>query len=233
MVAPFRADRSALVCKTLRCRLQWPHLDYPSTNVIVARTLAISNHPSLERTSDTPTDCAMKQNSSRTAGNLRTALEAFTNMGTEAFPGRAERAGLIAFVHTQVDERLQGRGPADHLIRFALEDVRARGLAQCCRSVRSSKDSSNVIASSRLWFRHLQGAVRLVRRYEGEHIEVTYDTTQPSRCRTRTRDAGRFRYAKRPWIAPDAAICRCSQSANEPYCDRSGPGREWEYEPGR
>jgi uncharacterized protein len=39
------------------------------------------------------------------------------------------RPGLIAFVHTKVAERLQGRGLADRLIRFALEDARARGLA--------------------------------------------------------------------------------------------------------
>jgi uncharacterized protein len=39
------------------------------------------------------------------------------------------RPGLIAFVHTEVDERLQGRGLADRLIRFALEDARARDLA--------------------------------------------------------------------------------------------------------
>lgn len=39
------------------------------------------------------------------------------------------RPGLIAFVHTEIDERLQGRGLADRLIRFALEDTRARGLA--------------------------------------------------------------------------------------------------------
>ncbi len=38
------------------------------------------------------------------------------------------RPGLIAFVHTQVDGSLQGHGLADRLIRFALEDVRARGL---------------------------------------------------------------------------------------------------------
>ena len=38
------------------------------------------------------------------------------------------RPGLIAFVHTDVDERFQGRGIADQLIRFALEDARARGL---------------------------------------------------------------------------------------------------------
>ncbi len=39
------------------------------------------------------------------------------------------RPELIAFVHTEVDERFQGRGLADRLIRFALEDARARGLA--------------------------------------------------------------------------------------------------------
>lgn len=39
------------------------------------------------------------------------------------------RPGLIAFIHTEVDQHLQGRGLADRLIRFALEDARARGLA--------------------------------------------------------------------------------------------------------
>ncbi len=39
------------------------------------------------------------------------------------------RPGLIAFIHTEVEERLQGRGLADRLIRFALEDARTRGLA--------------------------------------------------------------------------------------------------------
>ena len=39
------------------------------------------------------------------------------------------RPGLIAFIHTEVDEGYQGRGLADDLIRFALEDVRTRGLA--------------------------------------------------------------------------------------------------------
>ena len=39
------------------------------------------------------------------------------------------RPGLIAFVHTEVDERYQGRGLADRLIRFALDDARARELA--------------------------------------------------------------------------------------------------------
>jgi uncharacterized protein len=39
------------------------------------------------------------------------------------------RPDLIAFVHTEVDERFEGHGLADRLIRFALEDARARGLA--------------------------------------------------------------------------------------------------------
>jgi predicted GNAT family acetyltransferase len=39
------------------------------------------------------------------------------------------RPGLIAFVRTEVDERFEGQGLGDRLIRFALEDARARGLA--------------------------------------------------------------------------------------------------------
>jgi uncharacterized protein len=45
------------------------------------------------------------------------------------FAAYRPRPGLIAFIHTEVDERLQGRGLGDRLIRFALEDARARGLA--------------------------------------------------------------------------------------------------------
>jgi predicted GNAT family acetyltransferase len=45
------------------------------------------------------------------------------------FTAYRARPGLIAFIHTEVDERLQGRGLADRLIRFALEDARTRGLA--------------------------------------------------------------------------------------------------------
>jgi uncharacterized Fe-S cluster protein YjdI len=130
-----------------------------------------------------------------------------------------------------------------------------------------------------------------VKRYEGEHIEVTYD---PARCLHAAECVhglpGVFDTTKRPWIAPDgadaeavaavirrcptgalhyslregepeqpslrtrirlpqggpllidgdleldgkretrAAICRCGQSSNQPYCDRSGPCRDWKYE---
>jgi uncharacterized protein len=44
------------------------------------------------------------------------------------FTAYRARPGLIAFVHTEVDEQLQGHGLADRLIRFALEDARTRGL---------------------------------------------------------------------------------------------------------
>jgi predicted GNAT family acetyltransferase len=37
-------------------------------------------------------------------------------------------ADLIAFVHTEVELPFQGRGLADRLIGFALDDARARGL---------------------------------------------------------------------------------------------------------
>jgi uncharacterized Fe-S cluster protein YjdI/CDGSH-type Zn-finger protein len=29
-----------------------------------------------------------------------------------------------------------------------------------------------------------------------------------------------------------AALCRCGESANQPYCDRSGACRDWRYESG-
>ena len=45
------------------------------------------------------------------------------------FSAYRARRGLIAFIHTEVDERFQGRGLGERLIRFALEDARARGLS--------------------------------------------------------------------------------------------------------
>ena len=39
------------------------------------------------------------------------------------------RPGLIAFVHTEVDDRFEGRGLASRLIGFALDDARSRGLS--------------------------------------------------------------------------------------------------------
>ena len=39
-----------------------------------------------------------------------------------------ERPGLIALVHTEVDNRLEGQGLASKLVAGALDDARARGL---------------------------------------------------------------------------------------------------------
>ena len=38
------------------------------------------------------------------------------------------RPGLIAFIHTEIDERFRGHGLGDRLIGFALQDARARDL---------------------------------------------------------------------------------------------------------
>jgi predicted GNAT family acetyltransferase len=55
------------------------------------------------------------------------------------FAGYRARPGRIAFLHTQIDDRFRGRGLADRLIGFALDDARARGLAVLpyCPFVRS------------------------------------------------------------------------------------------------
>ena len=45
------------------------------------------------------------------------------------FAAYRARPGLIAFIHTEVADKVQGRGIGDRLIRFALEDARARRLA--------------------------------------------------------------------------------------------------------
>jgi predicted GNAT family acetyltransferase len=39
------------------------------------------------------------------------------------------RPGLIAFVHTEIDDRFEGQGLGGRLIAFALDDVRGRDLA--------------------------------------------------------------------------------------------------------
>jgi uncharacterized protein len=44
------------------------------------------------------------------------------------FTAYRARPGLIAFVHTEIEDRMQGQGLADKLIRFALEDARERRL---------------------------------------------------------------------------------------------------------
>jgi predicted GNAT family acetyltransferase len=40
-----------------------------------------------------------------------------------------DRGGTLAFTHTKIDPRFEGRGLGSTLIRWALDDVRRRGLA--------------------------------------------------------------------------------------------------------
>jgi uncharacterized protein len=40
-----------------------------------------------------------------------------------------DRGELIAFVHTEIDDRFEGQGLGGRLISHALDDARARGLA--------------------------------------------------------------------------------------------------------
>jgi len=39
------------------------------------------------------------------------------------------RPGLLALVHTEVDERMEGQGVGSKVVRFALDDARSRGVA--------------------------------------------------------------------------------------------------------
>jgi predicted GNAT family acetyltransferase len=39
-----------------------------------------------------------------------------------------DREGLIAFVHTEIDDRFEGQGLGGRLVSFALDDARQRGL---------------------------------------------------------------------------------------------------------
>src|SRR5438128_5692343 len=39
-----------------------------------------------------------------------------------------DRPDLLAFVHTEIDDRFEGQGLGSRLVSFALDDVRERGL---------------------------------------------------------------------------------------------------------
>ena len=39
-----------------------------------------------------------------------------------------DREGLLAFVHTEIDDRFEGQGLGGRLVSFALDDARRRGL---------------------------------------------------------------------------------------------------------
>jgi predicted GNAT family acetyltransferase len=57
------------------------------------------------------------------AGRYETEVE-----GEPAFVAYMLTGQNITFTHTEVPERLEGRGIASELARFVLEDARARGL---------------------------------------------------------------------------------------------------------
>jgi hypothetical protein len=67
-----------------------------------------------------------------TAVTLDEALERYEISAGGELAGFAQyrlRPELIAFVHTEVDPRFEGRGLAGRLIAAALDDARAKGLA--------------------------------------------------------------------------------------------------------
>jgi predicted GNAT family acetyltransferase len=49
--------------------------------------------------------------------------------GVGGFAQFRAKPGLVAFVHTEIDERLAGRGLGSTLISSALDDARERGMA--------------------------------------------------------------------------------------------------------
>jgi predicted GNAT family acetyltransferase len=59
----------------------------------------------------------------------RERYEARVGDEVAGFTAYRERPGLIAFMHTEVDPRFEGRGVGSSLVAGALEDARARGLA--------------------------------------------------------------------------------------------------------
>jgi predicted GNAT family acetyltransferase len=66
------------------------------------------------------------------AVNLDEALERYeisTGGELAGFTQYRLRPALIAFVHTEVEPRFEGRGLAGKLIAAALDDARAKGLA--------------------------------------------------------------------------------------------------------
>ncbi len=59
----------------------------------------------------------------------RSRFEVLVDGETAGFAEYHRRPGLVAFVHTQIDPRFEGRGLASDLIRTALSDARRDGLS--------------------------------------------------------------------------------------------------------
>ena len=54
--------------------------------------------------------------------------EAWLDGELAGFTVYRQRPGLVAFMHTEVDDAFEGRGVGSSLVRGALDDVRRRGL---------------------------------------------------------------------------------------------------------
>jgi predicted GNAT family acetyltransferase len=69
----------------------------------------------------------------------RERYEIYVDGELAGFTEYKTRPGIIAFIHTEVDEGFQGRGLGERLIGYALDDARKRGLAVLpfCPFVRS------------------------------------------------------------------------------------------------
>ena len=69
----------------------------------------------------------------------RERYEIYVDGELAGFTEYKARPGIIAFIHTEVDEGFQGRGLGDRLIAYALDDARKRELAVLpfCPFVRS------------------------------------------------------------------------------------------------
>jgi len=59
----------------------------------------------------------------------RSRFEVLVDGETAGFAEYHRRPGLIAFVHTAIDPRFEGRGLASELVRAALSEARSDGLS--------------------------------------------------------------------------------------------------------
>jgi len=59
----------------------------------------------------------------------RERFEVLVDGAVAGFAAYRLKPGLIAFIHTEIDEAMEGKGLAGTLIEFALQDARRRDLA--------------------------------------------------------------------------------------------------------
>jgi uncharacterized Fe-S cluster protein YjdI len=130
-------------------------------------------------------------------------------------------------------KRYAGRG-----IEVTYDTARCLHAAECIRGMPSVFDTSK-----RPWIAPDEGdpeaLAAVIRRCPTGALHYTLRAGEPEEPRVPTR----IRLPKDGPMLIDgdlelegrresrAALCRCGQSANQPYCDRSGPCRDWKYGP--